>query len=1194
MRARASLATILWSALALAAGASGAARDAAPDGKRVDAYLAGEALLDAGENERAARFFEEALAERGGLVELADGLVEARSRLCAPNAAIARCGQSVPAAQGARREIFERYLNGERSLLQRDFAAAAADFRSAVSAALRDGDTLSAVVCGRALARCLVAGRDAQGALESAKALEALAPGLPRSGRLAAAVASVRAECLSAADSLDAAGRLYHEALASAKAGKFRQVESACLAGLGRIDDKRRRNAEAISLYGQALVLERAMGNKETAAALLADLGRIETDAGDFDAAEGRFAEAEEIANACGLEWILGYVSDGRGSLAEMKGDREGALKLFQRALALHRERKDARGELETELRLGALRGSMGQYATAAGHYERALELGEETQNSDGMDRTLAALAVTYRKLGDFAKAEECYRRTLDAKRALGDLRGAAWSLNSLGTIAGMQGRYRDALAFEREALATYRQAGDRAGAGEAQLGLGSVYFSLGDFTEALKHDEEAFAVAVETGNGEFLDTVASAMGSVYSAAGRLDLAEDFYRRRLEIARASKRKADVARALDDLASLEMQLGKPAAARAHAGEALAILPAEGEDDIRARALYLRGMAGGPAESSIGDLERAFSLAEGSGVEELKWNCLSDLGELYLAKGDTAKSYSLQHRAIVSVESLRRLAGSDELRRHFFRPAVLPYERIVSVILTRSGRDPDVKEAFSYTERCRAQVFASLVREAMNRTGAKGNDKLLAREREVLSRLTFYQARLRDGHVTPDARAGLLEKIGDLERRFASLSLKLEQRDRDYVSVLYPKVEQPDELLSTLSPDETMLSYFLGEKRSFVFRGTRGGLAVHELPAKAFIEERVRYFLSLLQQAANDPYGTASDPAPPDTAAAGAAIPAQVFEFAANELYDLLLEPAARSLGAGTKLVIVPDGLLGRLPFALLKSGGRYLVADHDISYAPSLRTLRSLRGRGAVRSRSRRAPEYDVIAIGEARQAKEVASGFARSLVLAGRSADKDALKASRIDDTGILHFAARASVDNDDLRRSFVALDPERGFGDTLAGAAEDGILRWHEIAALRLNAALVTIPACRYRGGVLSNGEGISGLADAFLYAGGGCVVVAQLDLPDDLAEELTIEYYRNVRRGLGASAALGAAQRAALAKGGAIANPVRWGSFVAIGDGASAPRLSRRFVGSKFAALALVLAAAVLAAFLVRGRRR
>jgi hypothetical protein len=83
-------------------------------------------------------------------------------------------------------------------------------------------------------------------------------------------------------------------------------------------------------------------------------------------------------------------------------------------------------------------------------------------------------------------------------------------------------------------------------------------------------------------------------------------------------------------------------------------------------------------------------------------------------------------------------------------------------------------------------------------------------------------------------------------------------------------------------------------------------------------------------------------------------------------------------------------------------------------------------------------------------------------------------------------------------------------------------------------------------------------------------------------------------IEYYRGVKKGLGAAAALSAAQRNALAAGGAIASPAVWGAYVAIGDGAAAPRLSSWFVRSRVLLVALALAAVVLGAFVVRGRRR
>ena len=170
MNAHRSASMIVWFAFALAAHSAGAAPVPELAGKRIETYAAGAALLDAGENEQAARFYEKALTEGGGFVELAEGLIEARSRLCAPNAAIAFRGKSIQAAQGARREDLSSDIStGERSRLRRDFGAATGRFSERVLVR-REGR-------GYALGRLLRKGSRAVPHSRSGR------PGCPRSGK---------------------------------------------------------------------------------------------------------------------------------------------------------------------------------------------------------------------------------------------------------------------------------------------------------------------------------------------------------------------------------------------------------------------------------------------------------------------------------------------------------------------------------------------------------------------------------------------------------------------------------------------------------------------------------------------------------------------------------------------------------------------------------------------------------------------------------------------------------------------------------------------------------------------------------------------------------------------------------------------------------------------------------------------------
>jgi len=694
---------------------------------------------------------------------------------------------------------------------------------------------------------------------------------------------------------------------------------------------------------------------------------------------------------------------------------------------------------------------------------------------------------------------------------------------------------------------------------------------------------------------------------------GRLDLAEELYQKCLVAARASKEKTQIIWALINLASHFIERRELAGARRCLDEALAILPAEGQNHMRARALYLLGKTDGPRGSSIDYLERSLSLAETSGDEERKWKCLTDLGELYLAEGDTAKAYSMQHHAIVAIESLRRLAGSDELHRHSLEPAILPYERIVSLILARNGRGRDVKEALVYAERRRAQDLSMFLREAMNRSGSAGNENLRERERELLSKLTFYQSRLQDGALSAKERADLIEKIEGIEKRFLTFSIRLGEEDKTYAEALYPKVEQPDELLEALDPGEVMLAYSLGEKQSYLFFAKGEILKAYPLPARSVIEKKTEHFRGLLQQHIEALRGGFFG----DSVRAAAALD-RAIHLASVELYEMLIGPARKDFDSVEPLVIVPDGFLNSLPFALLQGLDGYLVENHDISYAPSLRTLRFLRERNEIRARLKSVPRYHLIAIGATgestdgstddgsvypftgipteslpgavREARDAASLFARSLVLTGRGASEEAFRGSPLDDTGVLHIAAQAYIARDDAKRSFIVLNPRFGFEDTLAGPAEDGLLQWHEAVSLRLNAALVTLSACRSGGGGGPAGDGVSGFAQALLYAGGGCVLAEQLDVP---AGNMTGEVYRNIRKGMNAAAALSAAQREAIAGGGAPSELAVWGAFVAIGDGASKPRLSRELSREQYAALALLIAIAVIVALNIRKRR-
>jgi CHAT domain-containing protein len=103
----------------------------------------------------------------------------------------------------------------------------------------------------------------------------------------------------------------------------------------------------------------------------------------------------------------------------------------------------------------------------------------------------------------------------------------------------------------------------------------------------------------------------------------------------------------------------------------------------------------------------------------------------------------------------------------------------------------------------------------------------------------------------------------------------------------------------------------------------------------------------------------------------------------------------------------------------------------------------------------------------------------------------------------------IVAFATHGLL-NGDLRNSLaepaLALTPPASPTET-----DDGLLTASEAAHLRLNADWVLLSACNTAAGDQINGEGLTGLARAFILAGGRALIASHWRLPDDVAGRIT-----------------------------------------------------------------------------------
>lgn len=116
-----------------------------------------------------------------------------------------------------------------------------------------------------------------------------------------------------------------------------------------------------------------------------------------------------------------------------------------------------------------------------------------------------------------------------------------------------------------------------------------------------------------------------------------------------------------------------------------------------------------------------------------------------------------------------------------------------------------------------------------------------------------------------------------------------------------------------------------------------------------------------------------------------------------------------------------------------------------------------------------------------------------------------------------------------------------------------LAGSdVDDGLLTSREITKLKLDAELVVLSACDTGRGLVT-GDGVIGLARAFLIAGVPSVVVSLWAIPDAPTALLMEEFYSNILSDMDKAEAL---RQAMITTKKLYKDPFDWAAFTLVGE--------------------------------------
>jgi CHAT domain-containing protein len=328
-------------------------------------------------------------------------------------------------------------------------------------------------------------------------------------------------------------------------------------------------------------------------------------------------------------------------------------------------------------------------------------------------------------------------------------------------------------------------------------------------------------------------------------------------------------------------------------------------------------------------------------------------------------------------------------------------------------------------------------------------------------------------------------------------------------------------------------ETLLFYWLGEQRSYLWAITPTSTAIFSLPSSAEVDTEVKAY----RQSFLDPRD-----------------PLEAGNADGKKLYSLLVAPAEKLIPRNSRVVILPDGSLHSLNFETLIVPGpkpHYWIEDATITTANSL----------ALLSRTSLAPppkDGRLLVVGDALPAspdfpplpqagKEVGLlenyfGPAQRLELTGANATATQFLSSQPEKFAYLHFATHGTASRTRPLESAVILSPE---GDSYKLYARDVVK--HPLAAY-----LVTISACNGAGAKSYAGEGLVGLSWAFLRAGTHNVIAGLWEVSNASTPQLMDELYKGLHAGEDPATALRNAKLTLLHSNGNYRRPFYWAPFL------------------------------------------
>ena len=476
-----------------------------------------------------------------------------------------------------------------------------------------------------------------------------------------------------------------------------------------------------------------------------------------------------------------------------------------------------------------------------------------------------------------------------------------------------------------------------------------------------------------------------------------------------------------------------------------------------------------------------------------------------------------------------------------------------------------------KAFIYAEKSKSSVLLASLQEVENKKNLGIPSELQVFEQDLKRETDTYKKKLyeeRQG-LSPDSLklARLQGKLLNLSQQLDSLDDVIREKFPEFATKYNNEVIGLKGVMNGLDSEHVLVEYSLSDSSLFIFVVSNEDYYITSLLIDSSFHKNVDVLSRFLRN--NDFNNNTIDDY-------------RTYLHAGYYLYQTFLLPVEEQI-LGKKLIIIPDGELGYIPFEALltelPSGEMmdyrtlpYLIYKYRTNYAYSA-TLHF-----SDNNRQENPPEQLLAFAPTYENVSEISSDkfptfrdYSTSLVplrfisseienisaiidcdsYEGYEATEQAFR-ENAPFYDILHLAMHTLINDENPMYSQLVFTLNN---DTIE--ENDGLLNAYEIFNMQFNARMAVLSACNTGSGKLQKGEGIMSMARGFIFAGVPSVIMTLWAVEDQSGSILMTGFYQNLDDGMDIDEALQEAKLSYLRDADQLgAHPYLWSGYVCIGD--------------------------------------